>query len=404
MNEMPERDRLSPEPDWPTVRARYAAARDGTYLNAGSRGLLSDQVQVAVAMRLAAERDMAAGDPPEEELKAETRARFAALINATPAEIAFTRNVSEGLNTVAGAIDWQPGDNVVFCEELEHANNIYLWLALAKRHGVELRDVRPRGLAIDSAAMAKAIEGRTRLVTASSVTFTPGFRTSLAPIGAAARAAGALFLVDGVQSCGVLRLDVQRENIDALATSTSKGLNGLRGLGFLYVRRGWLERLTPPAVARNGVATGGHYSGFEGRDFAFRDDAQRFEVGNFNYLGIAAAHAALAETMALGVPAIERHALRLAQSLRDGLAAQGWPVNQPPTAEAASHLVTVGKRGPGGADSTGDALLDAFARALQAAGVTFSIRRRLLRFGFHAWSDETDVATVLRVGADLAAT
>ena len=48
------------------------------------------------------------------------------------------------------------------------------------------------------------------------------------------------------------------------------------------------------------------------------------------------------------------------------------------------------------------ALLDAFARALQEADVTFSIRRRLLRFGFHAWSDESDVATVLRVGADLA--
>jgi cysteine desulfurase/selenocysteine lyase len=401
MNEIPDRQSLAPAVDWAALRARYAVARRSTFLNVGSRGLLSDAVHAAVAARLAAERDMGQGEPAEEVLKAETRARFARLIGAAAAEIAFTRNVSEGLNSIATALPWQAGDNVVFCEELEHANNGYLWQLLARRLGVELRAVpQDRGL-IDAGAMAAAIDARTRLVTASSVTFTPGFRTDLATIGAAARAAGALFLVDGVQSLGVLRLDVARDLIDALVASTSKGLNGVRGLGFLYVRQAWIDRLAPVAVARTGIATAGHYSGFEGRDFAFRADAQRFEVGHVNYLGIAAAHAALAETLALGIPAIEARATGMAKLLADGLAAQGWPVNRPPVAAAASHLVTVGSRGNGGPESTGDAKLDAFAAALQAGGVAFTIRRCLLRFGFHLWSDETDVATVLRIGREV---
>ncbi|MDB5411852.1 MAG: cysteine desulfurase [Rubritepida sp.] len=403
MNEVPDRLSLSPAPDWEAVRARYPRASAGIHLNLGSRGLLSDKVHAAVTARLAAERDLSTGEPHEEVMKGEVRERFARLIGAAPHEIAFTANVSSGLNAIATAFPWQAGDNVVVCEELEHANNVYLWQWLAQRLGVELRAVPQNKGAIDAVAMAEAIDGRTRLVSASAVTFTPGFRTDLATIGAAARAAGAFFLVDGVQCLGVLRLDVERDMIDGLVTSTSKGLNGLRGQGFLYVRESWIPRLEPVAVARTGIATGGHYSGFEGREFKFRNDAQRFEVGSLNYLGLTAAHVAIGETLEVGVPAIEQRVLALSKRLADGLAQQGWPVNRPPSPEAASHVVTLGARGNGGSESTGDAKLDAFAAALEAEGVGFSIRRCLMRFAFHMWNDESDVETVLRIGARLAA-
>ncbi len=389
------------QPDWAAVRARYPALAHGAYLNLGSRGVISQAAHAAAAAMLDADRDMRPGAKGTDTLLAATRARFARLIGAGDDEIALTRNVSEGLNAVAGAIDWRQGDNIVLCEELEHANNIYLWLALARR-GVTLKSVPPRAGAIDAAAMAAAIDARTRLVTASAVTFTPGYRTDLGLIGAAARAAGALFLVDGVQACGVLPLDVEAECIDALATSTSKGLLGLRGFGFLHVSRRWSERLVPAAVARNGMETGGkHYSEFEGASFALRRDARRFEVGNYNYVGMAAAHAALGEILALGIEQIAARACGLARSLTIGFEKQGWPVCRPP-ADAATHIVCLGTRGPGGAESTGDARLDALAAALVKAGVTLSIRRRLLRFGFHAYSDETDVATVLDIAARLA--
>lgn len=404
MNEVPDRQSLAPAPDWPAIRARYAVATRSTYLNLGSRGLLSEAVHAAVISRLAAEHEVVAGDIAETTMKDETRERFAQLINASPEEIAFTRNVSEGLNAIATALPWQEGDNVVVSEELEHANNVYLWELLSQRFGIEVRVVAPDRGAIDAPAMAEAIDGRTRLVAASAVTFTPGFRTDLATIGAAARAAGALLLVDGVQCLGVMRLDVEREMIDALVTSTSKGMNGLRGQGLLYVRKAWIPKLTPMAVARTAIATGGHYSAFEGRRFAFREDAQRFELGHLNYLGLTAAHAAMGETLEVGVANIERRVTALAKRLAQGLAQQGWPVNRPPFPEAQSHMVTLGARNlAGGPEATGDEKLDAFAAALKAEGVDFTIRRGLIRFAFHMWNDESDVEHVLRIGAALSA-
>ena len=204
-----------------------------------------------------------------------------------------------------------------------------------------------RGTEIDAEGLAAAIDARTRIVTAASVTFTPGFRTDLATIGRAARRQGALFLVDGVQSCGVLELDVEREAIDALVTSTSKGLLGLMGLGFIWVREAWLDRLTPAYVARTSIATSGHYSEIESVDFRFAPTAERFEVGNPNWVGIAAAAHAMKEINAVGVSRIEPHALALAEGLRVGLEALGLPVQRPSDPRGLSHLVTIGERSVG---------------------------------------------------------
>ena len=65
-----------------------------------------------------------------------------------------------------------------------------------------------------------------------------------------------LFLVDGAQSVGVLHTDVKKSNIDALAVSTQKGLLGLYGMGFLYCRREWAEKMQPAYLARFGVDLG----------------------------------------------------------------------------------------------------------------------------------------------------
>ena len=70
--------------------------------------------------------------------------------------VIFQRGAADGLNIVAHAIDWQPGDNVVVCTDLEHPNNVYLWLALRSR-GVEVRMPKAKDGAIDTQAMIAAI-------------------------------------------------------------------------------------------------------------------------------------------------------------------------------------------------------------------------------------------------------
>jgi selenocysteine lyase/cysteine desulfurase len=111
------------------------------------------------------------------------RGKFATLINADADEIAFTKNASDGINMIASAIDWNAGDNIILCTELEHPNNVYPWLNVRDRHGVTIRTVPQNAGEIDVARMADTIDDRTRLVTASTVTFSPGLRTSIETLG-----------------------------------------------------------------------------------------------------------------------------------------------------------------------------------------------------------------------------
>lgn len=376
------------------ARANYPAAREWTYLNVGSRGVVSDATRTATVAVVDGHWTADVGKETLAPMLAACRSGFARLIGGAASEVAVASSVSDGLNSIANSIAWRAGDNVVMSADYEHANNVYLWHHL-RRHGVEVRAVPPRGHEIDAEGLAAAIDARTRVVTASSVTFTPGFRTDLATIGRAARVKGALFLVDGVQSCGVLRLDVEESFVDALVTSTSKGLLGLMGFGFLWVRKDWLPKLTPTYVARTSIATSGHYSEIESVDFAFAPTAERFEVGNPNWLGIAAASQSIAEINAIGVAEIERHALALAEELRAGLEKLGLPVLRPASPRAYGHLVTVGARGAGDAYATQDPTLNAVAKALTEARVRYSIRRGLLRFGFHMYNDCSDVDVVV---------
>lgn len=379
--------------DWEIIRTRYPAASRWTYLHVASRGILSNAARAAAEEVLA---DSWAGNTGDwqSQLTA-ARQRFARLIGAEDGAIAVTKNVSEGLNAIAAAVDWRPGDNAVLCPELEHPNNIYCWMVLKER-GVELRMIPSREGAVDAPAMAAAVDERTRVVTASSVTFTPGFRTDLPAIGRACREAGALFLVDAVQSLGVLDLNVEKACIDALATSTSKGLLSPPGAGFLYVRQAWAERLRPAYVARFSMERGaGHESEMESRDFRCLPNARRFEIGNYNYIGLAAVQESLRELLDIGIPAIEAHAVGLAAGLAEGLAALGLPVTVPPTGAARSHIVTVGQLGAGDAYTSHDPRLNRIATALTDAGVKFSVRRGLLRFAFHCYSNSSDVARVL---------
>lgn len=383
--------------DWARIRARYPVARRGTFLNITSGTPLSDRARDAVHRLVDAQWEGSGSRGDRYRMLDRARERFATMIGARAGEIAITKNVTEGLNIVAHAIDWQAGDNVVFCHELEHPNNIYLWLEL-RRRGVELRTPAARNGAIDTQAMVDAIDARTRIVTAASVTFAPGFRTELAPIGRACRKRGAIFLVDAVQSCGILDMDVDACAIDALATSTSKGLMGMPGLGFLYVRSSWIERLTPVYVGRYSVERGhGHESEIEGANYRLMPDAQRFEAGNYNWAGIAAAEASLGELLEIGVANIETRAVALATELADGLAASNLAVTQPPETVARSHIVTVGELGAGDAHGSHDARLNRIGAALDEADVQYTFRKGLLRFGFHCYNDQTDVRRVLDI-------
>lgn len=328
------------------------------------------------------------------------RSKFAKLVGAPADDIAIVKNVSEGINAVATSVPWQAGDNVVLCVGLEHPNNILPWVHL-QRLGVEMRVVEPVDGAIDAAAMVAAIDARTRVVTASSVTFAPALRTDLATIGRACRARGVLFLVDAVQSAGILTLDVERDHVDALVCSTAKGLLGMYGCGFLYVRREWSERLVPAYLSRPAVdLPPDKYSEMAGLDVEIRPNAARFEVGAVDYGSCYAVDASLDVLAAAGPAAIEAHVLALAARLRTGMAGLGLEIPRRAVGAEASHIVTVGRLGNGGHGVANDPVLAAVSKALERQDVIHTIRRGMLRFGFHLYNSDQDVDRVLAVSEE----
>ena len=289
------------------VRSLFPGAAEQIYLDSGVRGLLSVPVRQAVDEYLDA-RMMGTGDKDELRGHAErARASFASLIHGDPADVALTKNVSEGLNLFATSISWEAGDNVVLCAELEHPNNVFLWYNLRLLHDVEVRTIEPDDGRVPTEAMAAAVDERTRMVTLPHITFAPGFVADIAPLTEAARSHGALVLLDAAQSVGAIDIDIDTLGVDALAVATQKCLLAFYGFGFLWVRREVADALHPRHVARYSVDLGdAHETAIGSGDLRFQPGAHRFDLGNYNYLGAAAAHASIELLRSIGMDRVRR--------------------------------------------------------------------------------------------------
>lgn len=384
------------------ARANYPALERWTYLDVAGRGVLSRAARAALDAHLD-ERMLNGADKQKFfELIENTRAGFARLIGAGTDEIAFAKNISEGLNMIATGFHWRRGDNVILCPGLEHPNNIYPWLNM-RRYGLEVRAVAPRAGHIPVDEIAARIDRGTRVVTVSTVTFAPGFRTEVDALGNICRARGVLLLVDAAQSVGVLHTDVGRSKIDALAVSTAKGLLGLYGMGFLYCRRDWAEQLTPAYLARFGVDLGAaHEATMGGYEYRLMPGARRFDLGNYNFAAAAAVEASMRELAAVGTERIERHAVGLAHALARGCLDLGLPVAGGAPGPHLAHIVTVGEMGASHYGS-GDERINRLHDHLVANRVKLSIRRGMMRFAFHLYNNRDDVERVLELCRDFLA-
>lgn len=381
--------------DAKAIRAEFPATARSTYLETASNGPLPLRSVEAGKAFLDDGAINGRSGALWHDGRNRARQAFGTLIGADPSDVAFTKNATEGVNIVANGLGASQGDNVVLCGAIEHPANITSWLAL-REAGVELRLVEGQGQAIPAADVAAAVDARTVAVAASTVSFMPGFRTDLAPIAAAARANDALFLVDATQSTGVLETDVQAMGVDALVTSTHKYLLGLFGQGFLYLTPEWAARLKPTFVGTAGYLDPEVHPA--AIDFAWEqaEGARRFETGHA-YASAAVVATSMEMLVDIGMATVERRATGLAADLARGFADIGWAVNRDPFGCAPTQIVTVGEMAAGDLYAVGDPDLARLHAALDEAKVRHSARRGALRFSFHVFNDESDVATTLAV-------
>lgn len=382
-------------------RETFPGTAELTYLDVAARGLISRPVRQAMDTYLDARMQGRADKAWMFERAEGARAAFARLIGAADDEIALIKNVSEGINTLACAVDWRPGDNVVLCESLEHPANIFPWRNLAHQRNLTIKPVAADNGRIDLSRIADAIDERTRVVAIASVSFAPGFRAPLAELGSLCRECNVLLVVDGAQSEGILKTDVEAMKIDALATSSQKGLLALYGGGFLYVRRAVAEALSPTYLSRAGVAVASGHEASTGdtEGYQLAPSARRFEVGNHNFLAAIALEQSLRDLAALEIVHVEAHSTSLARQLVDNLRDLGLPILGDPVAQP-SQIVAVGRALSDHHDTSDDTALIALHDFLTANNVRLTIRRGILRFSFHAYNALEDVERV----SDLART
>jgi selenocysteine lyase/cysteine desulfurase len=257
----------------------------------------------------------------------EAKERLARLLHVEPGDIAFLGSASDGVNVAALAMDWRPGDNVVV-EDIEYPSVVYPW-ARARERGVEVRVVATRGGDVDMAALAAAIDGRTRMLAVSQVSYLSGVRHDLEALRALADTVGARLLVDVSHALGVV--PVHADLCDIAVSCCYKWILGAHGLGIcVWNRRRWPD-LAPAQVGWASVAERGAPS--DRAAYRLKDDAARLELGNPAFPSVYVTSSGADYLLAAGVDRIEAHVLALGERLREGLVALGLPVLTPAPAE-----------------------------------------------------------------------
>jgi len=373
-----------PRLDFPTVVAQFPIKRQRAYLNNASIGPMSEPVLAAVNAFLHEVRDHGRNNYPtwcryaEEQIKA----RVARLIGARASEIAFVKNTTEGLVTVANGLDWRDGDNVVL-PRFEYPSNVYCWMRLAK-FGVSIRWIEPQDGRIPVAAIAGAINARTRLVSLSAVQFSNGFRHDLAATCELCRSRGVLLNLDAIQWVGALALNLSELGVDFLSFGGHKWLLAPIGTGIFYCNTKVLDQLPPSHVGYHTVQKSEAHLDYDLT--AYRPGAARFEAALENFPGIWGLDAAVKVLLGLGPRRVEEHILGLAGYAAERLRSRGWQIASPWNANERSGLLSF---------FAPAVRAEQLEPRLRAAGVDVAVRDGKLRISPSYYNDREDINQLL---------
>ncbi|MDF0513148.1 aminotransferase class V-fold PLP-dependent enzyme [Agromyces sp. H3Y2-19a] len=329
---------------------RFAAGRG--YLAACTLGLPADVTRDAVRRDLERWATGTASAADYSATLERARGHAAALLGTAAERVATGSQVSVFAGLAAASA---PARAEILCVDGDFSSVVAPFLARG--------DLRVRHVPLD--ALADAISTSTWLVSYSLVQSATGEVADEASIAAAARAAGALTLVDTTQATGWMPTDEVAG--DLVVCHAYKWLGAPRGAAF--------AAFSDRAVAEFTPHTAGWYSGADpwascyGPELHLAEGARRFEVSPA-WHAWAGAEAALGFAASLDLRAVRRHDVGLANAFRERLGLEA----------SDSAIVTW-------PDETGCDLA-----ALTAAGLVASGRAGRARVAFHLWNDEEDVA------------
>ena len=259
------------------------------------------------------------------------RARIAAFVGAHANEIVFTRNATEAINLLAYAFSnstdkarnaaslpdgaerfvLRPGDEIVVTE-MEHHANLVPWQEVCAKTGATLRWIGLTDEGRLDLSDLSVITERTKVVSFVHQSNILGTINPVATIAAAARAVGALVILDACQSVPHMPVDVADLDVDAIMWSGHKML-GPNGIGCLWAKESVLAAMPPFISGGSMIETVTMESS------TYAPPPQRFEAGTpmtAQAIGLAAAADYLT---ALGMDRVHHHEEMLTVAMLDGL-------------------------------------------------------------------------------------
>ncbi|APW39670.1 aminotransferase [Rhodoferax koreense] len=312
----------------------------------------------------------------------DAKSEFAKLIHAHPDEIAVMSSVSDIASSLGSALTFEPAQNGIVVGDIDFPSIGHVWLA-HERKGAKVRFVQPDAEhCISLAAYAETIDRHTALVSVSHVSYYNGFLQDIAGVARLAHAHGALVFVDAYQSAGAIDIDVERDQIDVLASGAQKFMLGCPGIAFAYVRRAVAQRLFPSNTGWFGRVNPFAFD-IHGLDFA--KGAARFNTGTPPMVNAFAARAALKLLNSLDIPTVETYLRHLSGVALEEARRLGLELASP----ADPH-----RKGATTAVKVKDAAR--IERLMAEKGFIVSARNDVIRIAPHFYNTEQEVIGALR--------
>ena len=234
----------------------------------------------------------------------EARRAVARFIHApSEEEVIFVRGTTEAINLVASSFGrsfLKEGDEVLITW-MEHHSNIVPWQLICEQTGARLRvvPISDEGV-LDMEAFAKMIEGPVKIVAVTHVSNTLGTVNPIRQIVDMAHERGIPVLADGAQAVPHMPIDVQALDVDFYAFSGHK-MYGPTGIGVLYGKRQWLEKM-PPYHGGGEMIARVTFEKTTWNELPFK-----FEAGTPDIAGTVGLHAAIDYIESVGREAIAAH-------------------------------------------------------------------------------------------------
>lgn len=250
------------------------------------------------------------------------REKVGRLLGASPSAIALTPGCTRAITDVALGLPLKEGETMLTYEG-EFPANVTPWQLATRAAKAHLQlmklpdgsdpDCGPKIVEAlrDTLQAAKKGGHPIRWVCVSAVQFQTGLRMPLTEMAAVCHENGAKILVDGIQGCGSVPLDVTRLGIDAFFSGAHKWLLGLEGVGFAYLSEELMSELVPSTAGWLSHEDGDHFlfrgSGHLRYDRPLLGSPRVFEGSTQNGLGFVALEAGVDTVSALGTAEIFLH-------------------------------------------------------------------------------------------------